>query len=206
MALLPTFTWEQVTAGEYFWCVGTIPPSVTLPHATVPVRFVLGTTGAAVNTFTGDILEGSNVIENVSSSAGLGPFQPLSHPLLQHGSMIAGVDQGPPITVLMYTNMHALGTEAGASITASDPFPLGSLAVNVSPANGTTITDYCFDDTGNPGNEGDGQLILNYSGQAEAYFTVAFAEPGTFEVSVNFSSADTNYADATSSPITVVVT
>ena len=89
-----------------------------------------------------------------------------------------------------------------------EDFPLGTLAVTVTPETGVTITDWNADGTGQViSYVGNGTAMANLSSQAEAMFGVVFASAGIFTVTVEYTAADGNFPSNQFAPtITVTVT
>lgn len=95
------------------------------------------------------------------------------------------------------TPQAAYATSSALSMVANDPYPIGSLALSVSPTSGISMIDNNYDGTGDPGHTGNGQTISNMGGYAIGGVWVTFDGTGTFDLSATFTSADPNYTDAT---------
>jgi hypothetical protein len=168
--------------------------------------------GSVTTAFSGSTTVGSFNITGVASLAGLAIGQPLSGPGLQTDSFISGFGTN----TVAFSNGGAAGPSGvpqpasatgSGTFTASDPWPLGTLGVSVSPATGVGIVDYNFDGTTNAGNVGNGLAISNWSGMAIGGADLTFGVgAGTFEVSITFTSGDSNYATTTlTNAIAIVV-
>ena len=219
MTATPTVSWSKVsippTAADntnWGWWPTTpsaTPPPITLQHAVQSLQCVVAVTGnAPAVTFTGTIAQGSNEIYGASSYAGMYAGMAISSPCLQNGCTIIEVDSGTDIIIAG----KALSSGTPATFTATDTAPAGHLTATVTPASGVALHDANFDnDFGIPRFNADtdslGMVMGNWSGQGEAMFYVAFANAGSYSVSVAFTSEDSNYGNATvPTPLAVTVT
>lgn len=223
MAATPTLTVESLFVGTgptlVVYEAGSIPSSINI-GALTPVAITLAVTGTVTTTFSGNTTTGSYDITGVASTTGLAAGQPIVAAGLQaDGSGGGGLPVGSTIsaisgTTVTFTNgapggsQPAYASTSSLSIVASDPFPLGYLAVTTSPTTGVAITDDNADGAGTGGgdNTGDGGAIQNEAGQASGDVHLSFGGFGTFDVLVAFTSDDANYSSlAAASVLTVVV-
>jgi hypothetical protein len=90
---------------------------LTATGALAPISAPVGADGTVVATFTGNTTNGSNVITNVSSIAGLRYGQTVTGAGIPSGSYIASVDSATQITLA--AGKDATATATGVSLTAS---------------------------------------------------------------------------------------
>ena len=189
-------------ADNYSWngTPGSAPASVNVP-ALGELVIELATSGDAGGTIMANATKGSCILTGVSSFDGLQVGQNLDGPPIPPNSTISLLDEtGGTLT---FTNNGPGGVPQGAYATeytafaTADIWPVGYLSVSVSPSVGVTVTDYNFDGSSDSNFKGDGQGIMNYSGQAGGNVHLTFGARGTFEVSVTYNSNDPNYSTTT---------
>ena len=167
-------------AADVFWVgPGAWPNPLSVPPGAT-VRLNMNAAGAVTTTFSGTTTAGSFNITGVASLAGLAIGQPLTGPGLQTDSFISGFGTA----TVAFSNGGAAGPSGvpqpasatgSGTFAAADPWPIGSLAVSVSPATGVNIADYNFDGGTDPDHIGTGLAISNYPGMAIGGVDLSFS-------------------------------
>ena len=87
--------------------------------------------------------------------------------------------------------------KAAVNVTGSvsgDPYPKGHLVFAVSPTTGVTMADMNGDEQGIGNYIGNGKYVCNWTDQAEGEVYCVFASAGTFTLSCEYVSGDSNYS------------
>ena len=117
------------------------------------------------------------------------------------GSTVTFSDGAPPWSTAQSADANA----SAATLFASDPVAVGFLTVTVTQTNGVTTTDANFDGTTKSGNIGSALAISNNASQESGGVDIVFWGVGTFEVTVKYTSTDTNYSTTTATSRVAVV-
>ena len=215
MTATPTVSWSKVgipptaamNTGWAWWPTtpGDTPPPITLQHGVQQLECLVATIGAVELAFTGNIVQGSIQVTNVNLASGyLYGGMPIQGACIPNDTTILDVSGG----LLLDLSAKAVSSGTNAPFKAQDVAPNGYLTASVTPTTGVTMADYNFDGGRiNPMTNTGALQMWNYSSQAEALCYIGFANPGSYSVSVGFTSLDSNYGNATvPTPLAVTVT
>jgi hypothetical protein len=194
------------------------PIPFSIPHGN-PVQFVAGVSGAnSLGQFYGITTAGSTSITSVTSVTSLAVGQLLCDGLgIPPNSRIASISGSTVVfgNGMFNEDANAFLNSQGATESVGgqwfatfEDFPLGSLAVTVSPMTGINVADDNPDGTGSIEHVGAGTAIGNEAFEPEGAFYVTFDSAGTFTVTATFIpvAGDSNFSTATTPAIVVTVT
>ncbi|WP_249020562.1 hypothetical protein [Conexibacter sp. S30A1] len=245
MTVTPGICWQTIRAvigsevEANLWTNPTFavgaPAGITLAHTDALRCFVLvvGDPSNDVIAFTASCPAGGSVFSVASGLADLEVGQAVvcaTSGILPGGLQVIGIDQpsgsdvvlgggaGPwayPANPWIFSMPATVALTTSDQLYAIDSYPVGTLAVTVSPSTGVTVADWNMDGsyTQPDPTGGDGTSMSNSGGQAMGLFQVTFPAAGAYTVEVTYSpvnptllNPDDPVYSATQSTLTVEVT
>lgn len=245
MTVVPGICWQTIrvlSGSEVFatawnntsFVLGAPGPITMAQQYTMQCEVLtIGNPATDVIPFTASCPAGGSVFSVASGLADLEVGMPVTSAtadVLPGGLQIIGLDQpsgseivlgggaGPwayPANPWIFSMPATVALTTSDQLYAIDSYPIGTLAVTVSPSTGVTVADWNMDGsyTQPDPTGGDGTSMSNSGGQALGLFTVQFPAPGAYQVTVAYTPVnptllnpdDPVYA-ATQSTLTVEVT